>query len=83
MHWASRVALLVKNLPQNAGGGRDARSPGREGPLGAGMATHPSILAWRPPRTGKPGGLQSIGVAESRIGLNDLARHTQHVIHYV
>ena len=77
------MALLVKNLPQNAGGGRDASSPGQEGPLGVGMAIHPSILAWRLPRTGKAGGLQSMGVAESQTGLSDLARHTQHVIHYV
>ena len=26
-----------------------------------GMATHSSILAWRIPRTEKPGGLQSVG----------------------
>ena len=25
------------------------------------MATHPSILAWRRPWTGEPGGLQSLG----------------------
>ena len=27
-----------------------------------GMATHSSILAWRIPRTEKPGGLQSVGL---------------------
>ena len=37
------------------------RSLGQEGPLEGGMATHSSILAWRTPWTGKPGGLQSIG----------------------
>ena len=25
------------------------------------MATHPSVLAWRNPGTGEPGGLQSMG----------------------
>ena len=35
--------------------------PGLEDPLEEGMATHSSILAWRIPRTEKPGGLQSMG----------------------
>ena len=34
------------------------RSPGREDPLQEGMATQPSILAWRIPLIEKPGGLQ-------------------------
>ena len=29
------------------------------------MATHSSVLAWRIPGTGEPGGLQSMGVAQS------------------
>ena len=37
------------------------RSLGREDPLEEGMATHPSILAWRIPWTEEPGGLQSMG----------------------
>ena len=35
---------------------------GQEGPLGEGMATQSSILAWRIPRTEEPGGLQSMGL---------------------
>ena len=36
-----------------------------EDPLEEGMATHSSILAWRIPGTGEPGGLPSMdGVAE-------------------
>ena len=31
------------------------------------MATHSSILAWRIPWTEEPGGLQSVGVAESEM----------------
>ena len=34
------------------------QSLGREDPLGKGMATHFSILAWRIPWTEEPGGLQ-------------------------
>ena len=30
------------------------------------MATHSSVLAWRIPGTGEPGGLLSMGVAQSR-----------------
>ena len=34
---------------------------GWEDPLEKGMAIHSSILDWRIPWTGKPGGLQSMG----------------------
>ena len=34
------------------------QSPGREDPLKGEVATHSSILAWRIPWTGEPGGLQ-------------------------
>ena len=34
---------------------------GQENPLEKGMATHPSILAWRISWTEEPGGLQSMG----------------------
>ena len=53
------MAQMVKNPPtmqetwvQYLGG---------EDPLEKGMATYSSILAWRIPWTGKPGGLQSMG----------------------
>ena len=65
---ASQVALVVKNLPDNAG---DARAIGlipesREDPLEEGMATHSSILSWRIPWTEKPGRLEPIGL--QRVG---------------
>ena len=37
------------------------QSLGQEDPLEEEMATHPSILAWRIPRTEEHGGLQSMG----------------------
>ena len=37
------------------------QSLGCEDPLEEDMAIHPSILAWRIPWTGKPGGLQPTG----------------------
>ena len=37
------------------------------------MATHPNVLAWRIPGTGEPGGLLSIGVAQSRTRLKRLS----------
>ena len=37
-----------------------ARSLSREDPLEEGMATHSSVLAWRIPGTGEPGGLPSM-----------------------
>ena len=52
---------MVKNPPANAGDIRDTGSiPGLGRSLDEGMATHSSILAWRIPWTGEPGGLESI-----------------------
>ena len=47
------MAQLVKNPPIM----QEIRvlSLGQEDPLEKGMATHSSILAWRPPWTEKPG----------------------------
>ena len=42
------------------------QSLGREDPLEKEMATHSSVLAWKIPRTGEPGRLQSIG--SQRVG---------------
>ena len=64
--WASLVAQMVKSLP--AMQETRVRSLGQEDPLGEGMATHSSILAWRIPRTEEPGGLQSMG--SQRVGHN-------------
>ena len=64
--WASLVAQMVKSLP--ALQETRVRSLGQEDPLGEGMATHSSILAWRIPRTEEPGGLQSMG--SQRVGHN-------------
>ena len=59
--WASHVALVLKNMPANAGDIRDVgsipgsgRSPGGE----QGDSLHYSC--WRIPWTEEPGGLQSI-----------------------
>ena len=49
---------MVKNLP--AMQETRVRSLGQEDPLEKGMATHSNSLAWRIPRTEKPGGLQSM-----------------------
>ena len=46
---------------------------GWKDPLEKEMATHSSILAWKIPWTGEPGGLQSIG--SQRVG-NDRATNT-------
>ena len=49
------MGQTVKNLP--AMQEPRVRSLGWEGPLEEEIATHSSILAWRIPRTEKPGGL--------------------------
>ena len=50
---------MVKNLPAM----QEIWVPslGCEDPLEKGVATHPSILAWRIPWTEEPGRLQSMG----------------------
>ena len=50
---------VVKNPSANAGNAGSI--PGQEDPLEEDMETHSSILAWKIPRTEKPGGLQSMG----------------------
>ena len=51
---------MVKTLPAV----QETRVPslGQEDPLEKGMATQPSILAWRIPWTQEPGRLQSLGL---------------------
>ena len=73
IYWASLVAQAVKNPP--AIQETQVQSLGREDPLEKGMATHSSILAWRIPWTGEPGGLQSIG-SQSQTKLSDLCART-------
>ena len=58
---------MVKNPPDNA------RPLRQEDPLEEGMATHPSILAWRIPWTEEPGRLQFIGFQRVEHYINDLA----------
>ena len=51
---------LVKNLP--AVQETLVRFLGWEDPLEMGQATHSSVLAWRIPGMGEPGGLPSMGL---------------------
>ena len=69
---ASQMALVVKNLPANAGDIRDAvQSLGWEDSLEEEMATHSSILAWKIPWRGEPGRLQSMGLQRVSNDLSD------------
>ena len=61
---ASLVAQRVKRLP--AMQETWVRSLGQEDPLEKEMATLSSTLAWKIPRTEKPGRLQSMGL--QRVG---------------
>ena len=57
------MALVLKNLPANAGDLRDPGSiPGLGRSLEKEMATHSSILAWRTPWREELGRLRSIGL---------------------
>ena len=50
-----------------------------EDALEEGLATHPSILAWRTPWTEEPGGVQ--GVAKHQTWLKRLSTHAHNLIH--
>ena len=54
------------------------RPLGQEDPLEEEMAMHSSILAWKIPWTGEPGGLQSTG--SQRVGHDWTTKDTMHVI---
>ena len=47
------------------------------------MATHSSLLAWRIPGTGEPGGLPSMGVAQSQTRLKRLSSSSSMVVQMV
>ena len=66
---ASLVAQMVKSLP--AMWETQVQTLGWEDPLEKGMAIHSSILAWRIPRTKKPGRLQSMGLQKSQTRLSN------------
>ena len=65
------VAQRLKRLPAM----RETwvQSLGWEDPLEKEMATHSSVLAWRIPGTGEPGGLPSMGSHRVRHDWSDLA----------
>ena len=61
------MALVVKNLPANAGASGDLSSvPGSQSSLEEEIATHSSILDWKIPWAEEPGRLQSNG--SQRVG---------------
>ena len=63
------MAQMVKNLP--AMWETQIQTLVWEDPLEKGMAIHSSILAWRIPRTKKPGRLQSMGLQKSQTRLSN------------
>ena len=67
----SPLAQMVKNLP--AIQKTWVWSLGQEDPLEKEMATRSSVLAWRVPGAGEPGGLPSVGMHRVRHDWSDLA----------
>ena len=70
LKYFSKLSVLVFPVVQtvkNLSAVQETRvwSLGREDPLEKGMATHPSILAWRLPWTEEPGGCSPSGRRES------------------
>ena len=64
------MASLVTQMVKNPSAMRETQVQllVQEDALGKGVATHPSVLAWRIPWTGEPDGLQSTGL--QRVGHN-------------
>ena len=62
---ASLVVQMVKNLL--AMQETQVRSLGWEDPLEKGVATHPSILAWRIPWTEEPGTVYGVAKSQTRL----------------
>ena len=56
------MAQMVKKKNLPATQETCVQSVGWKDPLGKGVATHSSILAWRIPWAEEPGGLQSMGL---------------------
>ena len=67
------IELFVPQTVKNLSAVQEIWVPslGQKDPLGEGMATHSSVLAWRIPWTEEPGGLQYPGVAKSWKGLSN------------
>ena len=61
---ASQVALVVKNLPANAGDPRQVWYLGWDDPLEKELSCHVGTLAWKIPWTEQPCGLNSTGPTE-------------------
>ena len=78
VYHASLVAQTVKNLP--AIWETWVQSLGWEDPLGEGMATHSSILAWRIPMDRGAWWATVLGVAKSRTGLSGCVH--MHVVYH-
>ena len=78
---ASRMALMVKNSPANAGDKRNTGSiPGLGRSPEGGIVTHTIILARRIPKADEPGGLQTTALQKST-GLKWLSTHTCNAPH--
>ena len=74
---ASQVALVVKNLPENAGNKRLVFDLCAWGKVPWRKTWQPSILAWRIPWTEEPDGLHPWGRRVST--LNKLSKHACHL----
>ena len=68
---------MGKESPYNEGE-KQADMTGQKDPLEEGIAIHSSIVAWRIPWIGEPGGLQSIGPKES-----DMMKATEHACTHI
>ena len=78
--WELPGGSVVKNLP----GMQEmwVQLLSQEDPLEKGMASHPSILAWRIPWTEEPGGLQSMGSQRVRHDWSDFTHTWWELLEY-
>ena len=64
--YRTAIEAKTRTYPGGSDGKESACHAGDTGPLGEGMATYSSTLAWRIPWTEEPGGLQSVGLQRVR-----------------
>ena len=74
INYNPRLAQWLSGKESTCSAGDAGLMPGLGRFPGAGHAAHSSILAWRIPWTGEPGGLQSIG--SKTVGPTEATEHT-------
>ena len=75
LEWKGGLAHWFSSKESACNAAYSVSTPGWDSPLGDGLATHSSILAWRIPWTEEPRGLQSTGLQRVGYDWSDRAQN--------